>query len=364
MNHRNRLAPRVVAWESTVACNLACVHCRASAQTEPAPGELDTGEVKALIDDIASFATPVFIISGGEPLMRPDIFEIARYASESGLHVAMSPNGTLISGEAAREMASSGVRRVSVSIDGSSASRHDQIRGVPGAFAAALDGIAACRASGLAYQFNTTVMRQNLDDLTQLHEWVIDQRATAWHVFMLVPTGRGQEGDEIKPEEYERVLEWLYSLARTSVVPIRVTCGPQFMRIVTSNRREDGELAGLDRPTHPHRAGHPSRPSRGCLAADGYCFVSHKGDVFPCGYLPLSGGNVRETPFHEIYQRSELFETLRDLSSLRDRCGVCEYTKVCGGCRARAYGMTGDHLAEDPLCTYQPRVREAQVDAT
>jgi radical SAM protein len=358
----------VVAWESTVACNLACVHCRAEAQTTSAPDELNTTEVKALIDDIASFASPIFIISGGEPLMRPDILEIARYAGEQGLRPALSPNGTLIDRDVAQAIREAGIARVSISIDGSTPARHDDIRGVPGAFASAVEGISACRAEEVGFQINTTVMRQNLDDLTAMQRWVIDQGAAAWHLFMLVPTGRGEIGDEITPEEYEGVLSWIYDTAQTSPVPMRVTCGPQFMRLVAQRGR--GAPAGIERPRHArghgggghpgghpagHPGGHPQRMSRGCLAADGYCFVSHRGEVYPCGYLPLSAGNVRERSFRQIYQESELFCTLRDLGRLEGRCGTCEYLRVCGGCRARAYALTGNVLAPDPLCTHRPK---------
>lgn len=340
--------PHVVAWESTRACNLACLHCRASAQTEPAPDELTTAEVKALVDDIASFARPVFIISGGEPLMRPDIFEVARYGIERGLRVVMSPNGTLITPEVAREMAAVGIPRISVSIDGSTAERHDRVRGVPGAFDAAMAGLAHAREAGVGFQLNTSVMRQTLDDLPGVHELAKRLGADAWHVFMLVPTGRGRAGDEITPAEYERTLNWIYETSRTSPVPVRVTCGPHYMRIVATRSRSN---AGAG---HGHGAG-MDRATRGCLAGNGYCFVSHRGEVFPCGYLPLEAGNVRRESFREIYQQSALFQSLRDLSRLEGKCGACEYAGVCGGCRARAYSATGNVLAEEPFCLYKPR---------
>ncbi len=357
------LRPHVIAWESTVACNLTCVHCRACAQTEPAPDELTTAEMKSLIDDIASFSSPVFIISGGEPLMRQDVFEVARYARDRGLRVAMSPNGTLITDAAAREMAASGIARVSVSIDGSEPSLHDAVRGVPGAFDAAMEGLASCRAHGIGFQLNTTVMRQNLDDLPAMHRLTMRLGADAWHVFMLVATGRGKADDEITPEEYEGVLNWIYETARVSPVPIRVTCGPHFMRIVATRRGKDGDPPGLVRPRGAEARGHLDSSSRGCLAGNGYCFISHKGEVFPCGYLPLLAGSVRERSFREIYQESELFRTLRDYSRLEGKCGVCEFVKVCGGCRARAYSTTGNFLAEEPCCTYQPRLVRADSHA-
>ncbi len=376
--------PHVVAWESTRACNLACLHCRASAETEPAPDELTTAEVKALVDDIAGFSRPVFIISGGEPLMRPDIFEVARYGMERGLRVVMSPNGTLITPKVAQAMAAAGIPRISVSIDGSTAERHDRVRGVPGAFDAAMAGLAHAREAGVRFQLNTSVMRQTLDDLPALHALAQRLGAEAWHVFMLVPTGRGQAGDEITPAEYERTLNWIYDTSRTSPVPVRVTCGPHYMRIVATRSHRgadagngggsrtaptdgDGGCGGSAR-TAPTDGGGGcgggsrtaatagmDRATRGCLAGNGYCFVSHRGEVFPCGYLPLEAGNVRTQSFREIYQRSGLFRALRDLSRLEGKCGVCEYAAVCGGCRARAYSATGNVLAEEPFCLYRPR---------
>lgn len=343
------LAPRVIAWESTRACNLACRHCRASAQREPSPDELTTGEAKGLIDEIASLSKAIFVISGGEPLMRKDVFEIASYATQQGLRTAISPNGTLITRETVRLMREAGIQRVSVSIDGSTAHRHDEIRGVAGAFEGAIRGIRYCREGDVPFQINTTVMRQNVADLPAVHELTVSLGAAAWHVFMLVPTGRGQIDDELTAEGYESILNWIYDTALQSPIPIRVTCGPQFMRLVLMRKDESdvppnlvGRERGLD------------RMSRGCLAGQGYCFISHRGEVFPCGYLPVLAGNIREQPFAEIYQESPVFQQLRDLSQLEGKCGKCPFVHRCGGCRARAYSVTGNYLAEEPYCTYSP----------
>ena len=343
--------PHVVAWESTRACNLACRHCRASAQTEPAPDELTTAQIKAVIDDIAAFARPVFIISGGEPLMRADIFEVARYGRERGLRVVMSPNGTLITSRVARQMAEAGIARISVSIDGSCAERHDAVRGVPGAFDAAMAGLAYAREAGVGFQLNTSVMRQTLDDLPAVLELARRLGAEAWHIFMLVPTGRGQAADEVTPAEYERTLNWIYDTARSSPLPIRVTCGPHYMRVVAV-RSGGGGLPAANCGGGYERMG---RATRGCLAGNGYCFISYQGEVFPCGYLPLEAGNVRRQSFRRIYQQSGLFQMLRDVSRLEGKCGVCEHAAICGGCRARAYSATGNVLAEEPFCLSRPR---------
>lgn len=367
--------PHIVAWESTVACNLACIHCRASAQTTPEPDELTTREVFNLIDQLADYGShndaqrPIFVISGGEPLMRPDIYDIAAYGTHRGLRVAVSPNGTLLTPEAVRNLQEAGVQRISVSIDGSTAARHDAIRGVPGAFDTAMEGLTRCRQSGLGFQLNTTVMRQTRDDLAAVRDLAVGIGAEAWHVFMLVPTGRGTIDDEVSPQEYEEILNEIYNMTTSSPLPIRVTCGPHFQRIVAQSRRhardDPGNQPNLVRPGNNGRDGatarqHPGgldRTTRGCLAGDGYCFISYRGDVTPCGYFPVVAGNIRQEPFQDIYSGSALFRSLRDLESYGGKCGACEFLRVCGGCRARAYSLTDDYLAEEPYCVYQPRAR-------
>lgn len=383
MNLANRVqAPHVVAWESTVACNLACIHCRASAQTAPAPDELTTDEALGLIDQLAEFGKtnpgpPIFVISGGEPLIRPDIYDIAAYGTQRGLRVAVSPNGTLLTSQTVSNLIEAGVKRISVSIDGSTAARHDAIRGVPGAFDGAMAGLARCRQARLGFQLNTTVMRQTRDDLAAVRDLAVRIGAEAWHVFMLVPTGRGQIDDEVSPEEYEAILHEVYAMSANSPIPIRVTCGPHFQRIVAQNRRYErgqpnlvrpgntghGRPGGNGRPPagdrypegHNQHPGNLDRTTRGCLAGDGYCFVSYQGDVTPCGYFPVVAGNIRQQSLREIYVESPLFRSLRDLEGYGGKCGVCEFLRICGGCRARAYSLTGDYLAEEPYCIYEPR---------
>jgi radical SAM protein len=372
MSSREKVkGPHIVAWESTVACNLSCVHCRASAQTTPEPDELSTQEVFGLIDQLAEFGRPIFVISGGEPLMRPDIYDIAAYGTQRGLRMAVSPNGTLLTQDAVDNLMAAGVKRISVSIDGSTAARHDAVRGVPGAFEKAMDGLALCREAGLGFQLNTTVMRQTRDDLSAVRDLAVRIGAEAWHVFMLVPTGRGKIDDEVSPGEYEAILNEVYAMTKDSAIPIRVTCGPHFQRVVAQNRKHDraqpnlvhpgntghGRPGGNGHPPRPNRGhpGHLDRTTRGCLAGDGYCFISYRGDITPCGYFPVVAGNIREQPFREIYQDSGLFRTLRNLEGYGGKCGACEFLRVCGGCRARSYSLTGDYLAEEPYCIYQPR---------
>lgn len=353
--------PRIVAWESTVACNLACVHCRASAQITSEPDELTTEKVFDLIDQLAEFSQPIFVISGGEPLMRPDIFDIAAYGTQRGLRVAVSPNGTLITPQVVRQLKEAGVRRISVSIDGSTAAYHDMIRGVPDAFDAAMEGLALCREGELGFQLNTVVMRQTRDDLPAVRDLAVRIGAEAWHVFMLVPTGRGKIDDVVSPQEYEEILYEIYGMTRNSPIPIRVTCGPHFMRVVAQNRRKDRERPNLVRPRTRGHPGRLDRTTRGCLAGDGYCFVSYRGDVTPCGYFPVVAGNVCQKSFKEIYLDSSLFRSLRDFGQYEGKCGACEFLRMCGGCRARAYSLTGNYLAEEPYCVYQPRVKAETV---
>ncbi len=356
MSHKSETQqiPRVIAWESTQACNLACKHCRANAKETSDPNELTTHEVKRLVDQIAAFSQPIFIISGGEPLMRRDIFEIAAYATHKGLRVAMSPNGTLVNPENIAQMKTAGIKRISISLDGSSAERHNDIRVVPSAYHDTVRGMTYCLEEHMPFQVNTTVMRQNFDDLEAIHKKVIALGAVAWHVFMLVPTGRGKLEDEITPQAYEQILNWVYETSQTSPIPIRVTCGPQFMRIVDTRQKETQtklNLVGKQKP-----GGHPEmdHTSRGCLAGVGYCFISHIGEVFPCGYLPVLAGDVRQDDFQTIYQTSHVFQKLRDFSQLEGKCGVCPYVRRCGGCRARAYSLTGNYMAQEPYCDYKP----------
>lgn len=353
------MALRLIAWESTAACNLACVHCRAEAQERPDPGELDTGEVKALMDDLAGMARGaprlIFIISGGEPMMRPDVYDVAAHGSAAGLHTVLATNGTLLDAASVRRLLEAGVRRLSVSLDGPGPESHDAFRGVPGAFESAGRGLAEATRQGLAFQINTTVTRRNADLLPAMLDKVVELGAAAWDVFMLVPTGRGTREAGVTAQEYERILAWVAETSLRAPLDVKVTCGPHYSRIWRLRARTGAPAppaAGADgRP--------PARPPGGCLAGDGFVFVSRIGEVFPCGYLPVPAGNVREKPFSEIYARSPALLSLRDPGRLGGKCGRCEFNTVCRGCRARAFSVKGDYLAEEPLCLWKPRVAAA-----
>ncbi len=343
-------ACKLIAWEVTRSCNLACKHCRAEAHCEPYPGELSTEEAKALIDTFPNVGNPIIIFTGGDPMMRSDVYELIAYATDKGMRCVMSPNGTLITPESARQMKESGVQRCSISIDGPSAEFHDDFRGVPGAFAASMRGIQYLKDAGIEFQINTTVTRQNLPYFKDIFSLCEHLGAVAWHIFLLVPTGRAaQMGAEvITANEYEEVLNWFYDFRKTTNMHLKATCAPHYYRIMRQRAKEEGlavtpENFGMDAFT------------RGCLGGTGFCFISHVGQVQPCGYLELDCGNVRTTPFPEIWRSSEPFRQFRTKEEYEGKCGVCEYHNVCGGCRARGYSMKGSHMAEEPLCSYIPR---------
>lgn len=343
---------RLVAWETTRNCNLNCVHCRAAATCGPYSGELDTQAAFKLLDQIAEVAKPIIILTGGEPLLREDIFDIAKYGHNKGMRMVMAPNGTLVTPEMAVRMADSGIQRISVSLDGSTAKSHDKFRGVEGAYEGALNGIQNAKSAGIEFQINTTITKTNLDQIPKILALAESLGAVAHHIFLLVPTGRGKYivDQEIDAKEYEETLNWFYDQRDKTSLQLKATCAPHYYRILRQRAREDGktvtfESHGLDAVT------------RGCLAGTGFCFISHRGIVQPCGFLDLGCGDITQQPFAEIWKSSKHFNKLRDFNSLDDKCGYCEYRRVCGGCRARAYEATGNYMAEEPLCQYHPPVK-------
>ena len=350
--------PRIIAWEITRSCNLACAHCRAAAHQEPYPGELSLGECKALIDDISSIANPILILTGGEPLLRSDIWDIIDYAHARGLRPVIGTNGTLIDEECASKIAAHNIPRVSVSIDFPDEASQDAFRGKKGAYAEAIAGIEHLRAQGVGVQVNSTITKLNKDMLDDLHKLACTEDAAAFHPFLLVPTGRGEDlvDVELGPDEYEEVLMWVYRCQKTSPLHLKPTDAPQYYRII----RQMCMLEG--REVTPATYGMEAM-TRGCLGGIAFAFISHIGDVQPCGYFDMQLGNVRETPFSQIWATSPVFDDLRHYDRLRGKCGACEYKTVCGGCRARALAMSGDYLDEEPYCAYQPRaLREEKTN--
>lgn len=341
--------PRLIFWETTRTCNLPCPHCRASSIYGFSEGDLTTEESKKLIDDVVSFADPILVLSGGEPLIRSDIYEISDYGTKRGLRVVLASNATLIDNNSAKNIKASGIKRIAVSLYGGNKEMHDGFIGKKGVFEKSIRGIKSASNEGIPIQINTTITKRNVNDLNEIVNLSISLAAEALHVFLLVPVGRGKEieGDEILPHEYEAVLNRLYELNKEFEIELKATCAPHYHRVMRQRDKEEKRRIKTSR----HGFG---AITKGCLAGSGVCFISHKGEVFPCGYLPITAGEIRKNPFSEIWNNSSLFLNLRDENKLKGKCGECEYKKVCGGCRARAYARYGDYLEEEPYCIYQP----------
>lgn len=336
---------RILFWETTSRCNLQCVHCR-RVEAGPTGGELTTAQGRALLEEIARIGSPLVILSGGEPLMRSDLFELAFFASGLGLRAALATNGTLIDQDIAGKIAASGIGRVSVSIDGADAHTHDSFRGVAGAFDGALRGLRHLQEAGVSTQINCTLSRHNLQQQERIYELARGLRVHALHWFLLVPVGCGMElGDkaQLRPREYEQVLGWIVARMGCSELEMRATCAPHIVRIMA----ERGVSSTIQ---------HGREVGGACLAGRSAAFISSTGEVYPCGYLPIPCGNVTRQPFSEIWKQSRQLQKLRNLQ-LKGKCGRCNYRRICGGCRARAYGETGDVAAEEPFCAYQPESR-------
>jgi heme b synthase len=344
---------RLVAWETTRNCNLACIHCRASATTGPYTGELDTTEAFRLLDQIGEIAKPIIILTGGEPLLRDDIFDIAAYGTQKGFRMVMAPNGTLVTEDIANKLVAAGIKRISISLDGATAQSHDNFRKVDGAFEGAVNAMKIAKKVGLDFQVNTTITKTNLDQIPKIQQLAVERGAVAHHIFLLVPTGRGKYivDTEISAAEYEQTLNWFYDQKDKTPLDLKATCAPHYYRILRQRAKKEGKSISFK--THGLDA-----VTRGCLGGIGFCFISHRGDVQPCGFLTADCGNVRQRSFADIWRRSNVFTALRDYDRLKGKCGPCEFNRVCGGCRARAFEATGDFLAEEPLCSYIPRKAE------
>ncbi len=357
------ITPRLqlVAWELTKSCNLFCAHCRGSASPSQYSGELSTGECFHLIDQILEVGKPIIILTGGEPLVRQDVLQIAKYAVNKGLRVVMGSNGTLITREMATGLKDVPISRIGISLDFPVAKLQDDFRGKRGAFEAAIAGISNARQAGIEVQINSTVTRLNVSHLDELLSLALRVGAVAFHPFMLVPTGRGKglESVELSPQQYEETLNWIYDkqVELGDRMFFKPTDAPHYLRIMKQRQKQDGEM----KPGRESAAGVSHHPvhtiTRGCLAGTGFCFVSHRGSVQGCGYLDVEAGNVREQSFSQIWADSPLFNDLRNLANIKGKCGVCEYKRICGGCRARAYEATGDYLEAEPYCIYQPAVQ-------
>ena len=358
-----RASLRLVAWEITRNCNLYCAHCRASAHYGPHADELSLKECFSLVDAILSVGQPILILTGGEPLMRKDFLDIARYAVGKGLRVVVGSNGTLIDKDTAARMKEIPISRLGVSLDFPTRELQDSFRGASGAFDAALSGIKCAIDSGIEVQINSTITKLNAHYIEDLVKLALDIGAVAFHPFLLVPTGRGKDlcEHELAAEDYERLLVWIYEKQQKlgERLFFKPTDAPHYMRVVRQQMKLNPSTSPIPSPhgsgRHPASHSSMSSMSRGCLAGVGFCFISHRGRVQGCGYLDVEAGNIRNRSFQDIWHKSKLFTQLRDYSLLKGKCGQCEYKMVCGGCRARAYEKTGDYLAAEPYCLYQPQ---------
>lgn len=358
---------QLVAWEITRSCNLFCDHCRASALQGPYTNEFSTEECFRLVDDILKVGSPILILTGGEPLLREDIFDVAEYASSKGLRVVMGTNGTLITEETAAKMKAASVARIGVGLDFPNAVMEDKFRGHEGAFEAAIEGIKNARRAGIGVQINATITKLNVGYLEELLLLAKELGAVAFHPFMLVPTGRGKGLAEVElaPQEYEDILNWIYDKQKEmgDSMFFKPTDAPHYLRIMKQREKQlktknpAGSCHSGDAPVGCQAPAHHAMNtlSRGCLAGVGFCFVSHRGQVQGCGYLDVSAGNTREQSFRDIWNNSALFNDLRDLNSYKGKCGYCEYRRLCGGCRARAYEATGNYMEAEPYCVYNPK---------
>jgi len=378
-------APFLAIWEVTQSCDLACKHCRAAAQPIAHPDQLSTAEGKALIDQIADMHVPIFVFTGGDPLKRPDLYELIRYCDEKGVKVAVTPSATpLLTRDAIFKMKEAGVVRLGISLDGSSPEIHDAFRGLPGAWARTIQAVEWAGEAGLPIQVHTTISRHNAQDLDNLCALFEKLNIVMWNVFFLVPVGRGQLNDLLSGEEFEQVFGKIYELSNRVSFQIKTTEAMHYRRYLLQHNLEEKKMG------HGHPGSHPGSVVReygapadrsssvgteyepGAPEADaqtrtknwmtrrvndgkGFLFVSHVGNVYPSGFLPIHAGNIREDSLSNIYQNAPIFKALRDTSLLKGKCGACEYKEICGGSRARAYAITGDPLSQESCCIYQPR---------
>jgi radical SAM protein len=346
-------APFTIAWEVTRACAYACVHCRADAQPHRDPRELSTAGAKLLIERLAAFGNnPILIFTGGDPLMRPDVFELIGYASERGLRCSLTPTATALPTRERLEKAlQAGIRRVALSLDAPRAEIHDDFRKVKGSWQRTMDTLHRAHDVGLSVQVNTTVAKHNIDILHEMVPFIQEVGAVQWSVFFLVPTGRAMVEQMVSAEQHERVFNWLYDLAQTAPFDIKATAAPMYRRVAIERKRaqNDGKPVTFQGAGFQYADG-LHRPTKGVNDGNGFLFISHIGDIQPSGFLPITAGNVRTDDVVEVYRHSYLFSDLRDPNKLKGKCGVCEYREVCGGQRGRAYSVTGDYLESDPAC--------------
>jgi radical SAM protein len=369
--------PFLAIWEVTQSCDLACKHCRAAAQPLAHPDELTTAEGKALIDQIAAMKIPIFVFTGGDPMKRQDVFELIRYAAAKGVHVALTPSATpLLTREAIFKLKEAGLVRLGISLDGSTAAINDSFRGLDGAYARTIQAIEWANEAGIPIQVHTTISRHNASDLDNLCALFERLAIVMWNVFFLIPVGRGQLDDLLSGEQFEQVFGKIYELSQRVNFQIKTTEAMHYRRYLLQHNLEERKMghgsghspsaAQVYEPGAPTASAHTRTmnwTTRRVNDGKGFLFVSHTGNVYPSGFLPIDAGNVKQTPLADIYRNSPIFKSLRDTSKLEGKCGVCEYKEICGGSRARAYALTGNPLAAEPCCIYEPKHWDARLEA-
>ncbi|HEY3706962.1 MAG TPA: TIGR04053 family radical SAM/SPASM domain-containing protein [Terracidiphilus sp.] len=347
--------PFIAIWEVTQACDLACVHCRASAQPERHPMELSTDEGKQLIDQIAALEVPVFVLTGGDPIKRPDLFELIGHARKVSVRVSLTPSATpLLTREVVFRLRGAGLARLAVSMDGASAATHDAFRGLSGSFARTLDAVHWANEACLPVQINTTFSRRNIGEIDSIVALMEQLKITLWSVFFLVPTGRGKLNDLLSADEFEQVFAKIHELSKKAGFDIKTTEAQHYRRYALQQKVADRK-AGFVTDTAAPVEDAIGRAPRGLNDGKGFVFISHTGEVFPSGFLPMSAGSIRQQPLADIYRDSPVFRALRDTSQLEGKCGACEFKEICGGSRSRAYALTGNPHSEEPCCSYIPR---------
>lgn len=357
-------APIFVCWETTKACLLACKHCRAQAIRKSMAGELSRGEGMRLIDQLTEFSEPypALLLTGGDPLMRDDFFDLVEKAKSLGIYVAVAASVTpKLNTETLTRMKELGVDIMSVSLDGASPETHDRLRGIRGTWSETIESLRSARRIGLRIQVNTTVMRSNVHELPGIFHIVKETGAVAWEVFFLIRTGRGASLESLEPSECEEIMHFLFDASHYGI-PVRTAEGPNFRRVriqrqngqISPSGRIYEELSAKLRSLEGEPNGAPLLKSTQTRDGKGIMFVAHDGEVYPSGFLPISSGKVPEDNLGRIYRSSTLFTALRDVSNLKGRCGICEYREICGGSRSRAFAELGDAFEEDPACPYVP----------
>lgn len=363
--------PFIVIWELTRACQLKCLHCRAEAQYRRDPRELSFEEGKALIDQIREMNNPMLVFTGGDPLMRQDVFNIADYAVKKGLRVSMTPSATPnVTKEAIEKAKQVGLARWAFSLDGPNAEIHDHFRGTSGSFDLTIERIKYLHELEIPVQINTVISRYNIDFLEEMAQAVEELKCVLWSVFFLVPTGRGQEKDMITPVEHEKVFTWLYNLSKKVSFDIKTTAAQHYRRVVIQQKMKEAKAQNedihyLNALTQQGLTGSIDglgRAPKGVNDGNGFVFISHIGDVYPSGLLPVKAGNVREQPLAEIYRDSPIFKDLRNPDKYKGKCGQCEFRYVCGGSRSRAFAMTGDYMESEPFCVYIPKALRKKTE--